>query len=162
MKNGDHDYIEKNGGALEVWRHAGGVRVQLPYGNFVFLGLNSEELQEQVNEAMKTALPYYANNVGKTNVAVDHKYVEEASLVASMHVISVHNEWNRRPWFLKWSKPILSVSEFGQIPVRDRILFFCQRRFGEHYAQPPAALMGMRPEEFAAWEAERRKFWELW
>jgi len=53
-------------------------------------------------------------------------------------------------------------TDLQQVSAQDQIFFLCQKRFGENYALAAATLLGMTTGEFVAWEAARRKFWEMW
>jgi len=161
------DFIEKHAGVVEEWRHAGGVHVRLPEQsffrtNFRFLGLNSEQLREHIDEAMKIAITCYQNNVSKMAGVIDPELIEEAALEVVLHTIQVHNEWRRGSWLFKSRKPLVSNKDLQQVSAQDQIFFLCQKRFGENYALAAATLLGMTTGEFVAWEAARRKFWEMW
>lgn len=151
------DYLAQVG--CEVRDDVEGSRVLLGDRSVLFQNLPPDAVRGAINGVMKTAVPYFAANASKSELAIEPGQVEEVALRVVLSWLSMYTSW--RAFYPDHRNQPLTVGdeELRSPRTFDQCYDYCKTAFGAEFRRYVAALLGLNAEEYARIEKSRQEFW---
>ncbi len=152
------DYTARAG--CEVRPEASGSRAFFGGNSVVFPGLAPDVLRVKLNLAMANAVAHYARKVAASGVTIEPGPIEQVAMKVVLNTLYVYNLWRNQYPERRDQPLVVGEEELDHPQANDECLHYCEREYGAEYIKYAAALTGMTPDEFAAYEERRRAFWD--
>jgi hypothetical protein len=151
------DYFARLG--YEVRDDADGSRVLFADRNALFRNLPTDVVRRAINHAMQAAVPYFAANAAKSELAIEPRQVKEVAFRVTVSWLSMYASW--RSFYPDHREQPLTVGaeELRHPRTFDQCYDYCKKVFGADFRHYVAALLGLTDTEYARIEKSREEYW---
>jgi len=143
----------------DVRDDADGARVLCTGRSVLFKDLPGDAVRRAINDAMETAVPYFAANAAKSELVIEPRQVEELAFRVTVSWLAMYANW--RSFYPDYrNQPLtVGVEELRGLQTFDQCYDYCKEVFGASFQRYVGALLGLSDKEYARIEKRRQEYW---